>query len=469
RPSIWGAVDSLAQESYTRRAYERAANEWAWAGGLILAYWQPAAPADDPIQGFAVREKARAWFADGAFFDTAGALPPGLYPPDDPRLAYSGRWRFGALGADLQIAPDESPPADGSGHTIRFRFRGGSLGFLVRRGDFTAYLYPRVDGQPGNTLPRIPEGNPVGGGEAYILLKSPTRDPLTEMIQAARLPHGDHEAAVGAWLGYDQWILAGVGVGSPPPSEDGRLTLGVLVALIGGIGAAFSTWRARRILRAAAEPVLHYSGRMGGVLGGIGVSLAAAVGMALTLNNALPELLRRDIPALFLTGIVVGGLSFSPILPLTGVALIALWVLIYNRPLIGLALIVFWMPFFLAPIDLHVYALPMVELATLITASVVAVRAFFGWMLRSAADPFRRYAPPAHQRTPLRWAFMDTALIAFVILGALSLTWSAQINPASRELRIMILQPILFYALLRLYRPTVEDAVRLVDVLILAG
>lgn len=461
-PSIWGQVDAATQGQYVRAAYDRARQEWAWAGGLILQAWQPDAPADDPIQGFAVRDKAAAWFDQGAYWRRSNALEVGLYPPTDPRISYLGKWQFGQLGADVRIDPGEQPPSDGSAHQFSFDFVGHTLGFKVRRGDFTAYLYVRVDGQPANGLPRITDGNPVGGGESYIILKSPLKTPMTEMISAARFDSETHRAVVRAYLGYDQWILAGIGVGSPPDTSapDGLMLVGAAALLIGVMGGGITVWGARQALKPASRAVLSYSRRMSDLLGAIGVSLVAAVSMAITLNQSLPELLRRDLPALLATAMTIGALSFSPALPLTLFALLILWLLIYNRPLIGLALVVFWSPFFLAPLDLHVYALPMVELATLITLSAVLVKGFFHWMLRK---------PQSAPLPPLRWSAVDGGMVLMLILGALSLTWSGQINPATRELRILLIEPLIFYALLRTARLRVEDWQRLVDVLLIAG
>jgi hypothetical protein len=66
-PSIWGQVDAATQRRYTREAYLRAGREWPWLGGLILQHWAPAAPADDPIRGFAVSKVAGDWFETARF------------------------------------------------------------------------------------------------------------------------------------------------------------------------------------------------------------------------------------------------------------------------------------------------------------------------------------------------------------------------------------------------------------------
>ncbi|PJF34824.1 MAG: hypothetical protein CUN49_13680, partial [Candidatus Thermofonsia Clade 1 bacterium] len=124
-PSIWGQVDSATQAAWTRAAYRRAAREWAWLGGLILQHWSPDAPADDPIHGFAVSQRAAEWFENGAFF-ADDALEVGLHHPTDARLRYEGAWLLGTLGADVRSADYADPNFDFSPQRLTFRFRGES-------------------------------------------------------------------------------------------------------------------------------------------------------------------------------------------------------------------------------------------------------------------------------------------------------------------------------------------------------
>ena len=456
-PSIWGQVDAETQARHTRAAYARAAREWPWMGGLILQHWQPDAPADDPIQGFAVRDRASDWFSGGAFFENE-VLGVGLHHPTDPRLRYAGEWRFGALGADVQHSDPGDPPPDGSAHRLTFNFEGRSLAFQVRRAEYVAYLYIRVDGEPAIALPRIPPGEAVGGGESYIILKSPTLAPLTETIVAAQgLAPGTHTAEVRAYLGYARWLLAGIAVGDPPDTGalDGLIVGCVLLALIGLVGGGLLLRHLPPETLVATDTLSAYIHHMKGFLGALVLSTAAVLGLVLTVNHYLPVVLRRDLPAFALTVIAVGALTFSPALIASLAALIALWLIIYNRPFIGLALIVFWTPFFLLPVELFVWALPMVEIAVLLTATAVGVRMVVTERLRSGR--------------PMRWRLADRAALLFALLALSSLLWADQISPATRELRIIIAMPFAFYFLLRNVRLARGDLVRLVDVLLLAG
>ncbi len=452
--SVWGQVDAGTQRRYTREAYLRAEREWPWMGGLILQHWKPADSADDPIQGFAVAPVAADWFDSGAFFARGEALETGLYDPTDPRIEYRGDWQFGPLGADVRNQTTGDPPADGSAHQLSFKFEGTALAFLVRRADYVAYVYVTVDGQPANALPRL------NGGDAYILLKSPDLGTRTDLIGVARdLGPGMHTADARFYLGYDRWALAGIAVGSPPDTRHFDLLFGAAVtaALLGLLGAIVM---ARRLpIRAGDLSALTaYIRRMADILAGIGISVLAMVGMLLTWGDTLPNVFRHDPPTLALTILTLGLIYFSPSLIVTIVALVVLWLIIYNRPVVGLALVVFWSPFFLWPVQLYIQALPTVELCLLLTLSAVIVRAAVNW--RPGESRLRALIAP-------RGA--DLAMLAFVVVATASLVWSEQRAPALREWRIMILEPALFYLLLRTVPLSKRDAVRLVDVLLLAG
>ncbi len=450
-PSIWGQVDATTQAAYTRAAYGRAAREWAWIGGLILQHWSPDAPADDPIHGFAVSGKAAAWFEGGAFFSGEG-LEIGLHHPTDPRLRYEGAWQLGALGADVRSPDYGDPNFDFSPQRLTFRFRGESLALRVRRGNYLAYLYVKVDGQPANSLPHNEEGG-------YMVLRSARLQPETVTIRAAAgLGEGTHEAEVVPYVGYDRWILAAVAVGESPPAVPlPVIGGGWLAALIGGLGAL---WALRQMPHGArqqtARAVRAYLGKMAAVFSAVLISIIGALSMALTLNDLLPAVLRRDAVAITAAAAVSGALYLSPHLIITAAALVTLGVLIYNRPLIGLALVAFWTPFFLAPLELYVWAAPMVELSLLAT--------FGALLLRGGVAVVRGARLPTLHLIALDWA-----MLAFAALGVLSLLWSAERSTAIRELRVIVLEPLLFYALLRVVRPNRREWLLLVDVFLMSG
>ncbi|MBX3065784.1 MAG: O-antigen ligase family protein [Anaerolineae bacterium] len=455
-PSIWGQVDAATQKRYVREAYTRAATEWAWVGGLILQAWNPAEAADDPLQGFEVATRAADWFDDGAFL--ADAEPGvGLHHPTDPRFHYQGDWEFGALGADVQHqdgAPE--PPEDGSANQLSFSFNGQSLAFKVRRADYVAFLYPRVDAASANALPQTDKG------AAYIMLKTPDLQPSTDLIVAAKdLAAGAHQAEVNFYLAYDQWVLAGIAIGGAGPNVAGfnlLISVGIIAALLGVITAGSMIRRLPRSSRQQARlDLIAYLRRMSDVIGGLFVSLLALLGLLLTFRNILPDLFSRETPTIIAVALTAGLAYFSPQFILTFVALAALWLIIYNRPVVGLALILFWAPFFLTPTQLYLWAFPMVEICLVLTISAVILRSL-------------TYRPvPSDSATAPKFGSIDLVMLAFGALATLTLLWAEQRAPAIREWRTMILEPLLFFLLLRRLRLTDHELTRLVDVLLLAA
>ena len=467
-PSIWGQVSADQQEAYTQAAYQRASREWPWIGGLILEHWQPAAPAIDPIQGFAVSHLAAQWATDSVFPAAADMLADaGLYPMTDSRIQYNGAWHTGPLGADVQpgTEPNKSIPS-----TLSVVVDGGSSGgqtlaLRVRRDDYVAYLYPLLDGKPVDGLPHDPDG------QAYLLLTSPDRLPHTDTIPIiVALPPGRHTLTVRAYLGYDRWALAGIVLGTTPATHKADVLLGgglllTLIGLVGTLGFGRRLpWDRLTVWRTA---LIGYGRRMGSIVVTVLISILTAVGVLLTWGGVLPNLFRRDPPTLLLTAVTAGLIYFSPTLLLTVASLLVLFVIIYNRPPLGLALVVFWIPFFLFPVQLYLTAAPMVEISLIVTAAAIILRGLlYGLRLLAAErtpDQGRRVWPSIRLQ-PLDWA-----VLALVVIAVATLTWSEQRAPALRELRTMIIEPALFYGLLRVTRLTRLDVLRLIDTLLIAA
>ncbi|MBZ0309970.1 MAG: O-antigen ligase family protein, partial [Anaerolineae bacterium] len=64
---------------------------------------------------------------------------------------------------------------------------------------------------------------------------------------------------------------------------------------------------------------------------------------------------------------------------------------------------------------------------------------------------------------------LDLGVVAWLLLGIVSLTWATYRAQAVTDLRVMILEPALFYVILRTSRLDRRAIIRLVDALILAG
>lgn len=455
-PSIWGNVDANAQVSYTLAALDRAAREWTWAGGLILHHWQPAAPPDDPLWGFAILnpqgEPTPLWQALADHAATESWMD-GLYPAANLYTAYSGVWTFGVLGADIGwVRPTDSQ--------FEFTFTGTDVALLLRQDDYVAYLYPTIDGQPANAAPRDPDGR------AYIVLTSGSRLPELQLIPVARdLPYGTHTLRVVADRGEDRWALAGFAVSSGNLHDpyDRQFSIAVLTASVAGLAVIVTgaqvRWGAVFAPLAGIWRSLSESGR---IALSVIASLLLMIGMLLTWGDALPNLFRREFPSLALSIATAGLLYLAPNVTLTILAALVLFVIIYHRVDLGLMLVLGWTPFFLFPVELYRFAFPMSELLMLITASA--------WLARTVIDWARAYK--IGTATPLKLPALnalDWGVIALVLIGIVSLLWTERRGVAVTELRVMILEPALFYLVLRRQPADPKLLLRLVDALIVAG
>ena len=125
-------------------------------------------------------------------------------------------------------------------------------------------------------------------------------------------------------------------------------------------------------------------------------------------------------------------------------ALLLLFVLLLYRPLWGLALIVFSAPFYVLPKPLLDYQFSAVEIFTLLTVVAALVRRL------------RAQALSGHWSRP-RFRAADMAVLAFVAVAAASLLFTARLDVATNELRVVIVEPALFYLALRLVSPRLEE------------
>ena len=451
-PSIWGQVDSAQQTAHTLAALERAEREWPWLGGMILHHWQPDAPASSAQWGFALHTP------DGtptALYDALAAravsesASSGLYRAQNPYAAYSGLWTFSELGADIGWQRDSR---------LTFDFTGSEVALLLRKDDYVGYLYPTIDGDPANALPVDNAGN------SYIILTSGSLEPETVLVPVARgLSSGTHTLALSADRGFDRYALAGfaVSAGDLAAPYDRQIAVAALTfiaacaALIVTVGQI--NWR----------PFLTWLRGPLALLGSVGqwilaalASAALMIGMLLTFGDHLTGILRRDAVSLPLAILTSGLLYLNPAFVLAVISALVLFVLIYNRPVIGLALIVFFAPLFLFPVELYRFAFPMAELLTGITAVAWALLMLNRWA-RARRDGLGLTIPRPHA--------LDWALLAWLTLGIVSLTWTARPSVAVTELRVMIFEPVLFYVMFRSLRLDSQDTRWLITALLAGG
>ncbi|MBN1429802.1 MAG: O-antigen ligase family protein [Anaerolineae bacterium] len=456
-PSIWGQVTAGQQTEWTVAAYRRALDEWPWAGGLILAYWQPDFPVDDPHWGFALRD------ADGTLSPAVQAIAkqadlfnqalwPGAYPPQTPLVTYSGEWEFSDLGADFGEANDS---------VVEVPFAGDSLAVIARRDNYRAYLFVTVDGQPSASLPQNEHG-------AYVILTSPDYQPTIDVLPVAGgLSRSTrHLARIEADRGWDQWALVGFVVGSHIDTRGYDWSIGGLIALLAvlgilawrsGLGQAVSATLGDiiRILSTRLSQGMHLALSMA-------AALAVWLGMAITWGGLIPTLLRKagDGPSLVVTLLTAGVFYFSPWLLLTIVALIALFILIYARPATGVALMMFFTPYYLLPRPLFDRAFSLLEVTTLFVLAA--------WGIRVVAER-RRVGWPSLAQLWRQMTALDKAVLCFIGLAVVSISWADLKGVAVTELRQMVLEPAVAYLVLRTLPFEGRERRRIIDLLMATG
>jgi O-antigen ligase len=439
-PSIWGSVNQQQKYDYTQQAYNRAESEWPWVGGLVLQHWEPAAPSDDPIQGFAIAPYTQEW---QGVIPVPQGLTTGVYPAVNSFATYEGDWEFSNLGADA--GPDAEQ------NTIMVPFEGSEFALRVRRGNYLAYLSVIIDGEPANALPRNRDG------EAFIALTSAMREPIIDLILAADgLDNGPHSAVIThrPELGDDQWPIVGFAVGTAPESNNipGRIALVVLVLSLSTafvIGLRLPWGNVRLPSSASLRNVADF-------LLGLFFSAVVMVGALLTWQDTLSAALRRDMPAIFVSIGTSALLYYAPSTWLALIGLILLGLTIFSRPWIGLLQVIFWSAFFTTNLDPFFRALALVDVVLSIT-----VAATFARLLYNHARGERWERPRLHP--------LDICMLAFVVLGAVSLSWSDLFPEAVRQLRIMVIAPAVFYMLIRIQKPSERDLAFLIEALLFTG
>ena len=457
--SIWGSVSEDEQIRYTLQAFDRAHRELPWLGAMILQHWQPVAAPDSAQWGFALlgqdgaESRLLTAIQEHAF---PSAAQNGLFHPRTEYARYSGVWQFSELGADIGWL-------ETSDSRFEFDFYGSDLALLLREDNYIAFLYPNVDGEPANATPRDSDGNP------YVFLRSNSQAPEINLVPISRdLELDRHTLSVVADRGWDRWAIAGFAVssGSLWALYDRQIAIGgvaTVLSLIVLLAVAFSApWR-------------RYLPRIHGVLVGISASshllLSGITSLAMVI--ALSWTWTSQRPALFVRGdmnpilaIITGGILYlSPsFLLLSIAAALFLFVLIYHRLETGLILTLFWAPFFLFPVDLYLYAMPMVEAMILITSCAAGFR-FMVWLgtqyqTSNSVYRFRVSTLLKHLNA------IDLALAGVVIIAFASLIWTRRIDEAITELRTLIVEPALFYVIFRALRPDKSALMRMLIALL---
>jgi hypothetical protein len=457
--SPWGQATPQQQVDHTLAAIDRAAAEWPWAGALVLENYQPAAPPGDPHWGFALAgpDGQPTPLLTALAAHTDAAAPAGNYTALHPAARYVGDWEFSELGADI--------PEDYAGASVTVTFQGSDLALRVRRGNYRGYLYVEVDGQPANRLPRDARG-------AYLVLTSPSLAPEVGLVPVAAglAPDHVHTAVIRPDRGWDQWAFAGFSVGRAWPSRayaGWAAALGLL-ALLGLAGMAIFgrqlDWTHQRARLRHAWDRLGATGQL--VVTAV-VSALLYFTSWLTWGNELVAVTRRfgDAVPIAVTALTAGLFYFSPSLLLALAALALLFVLFYLRLDLALAFCALFFPFYLQYRLLWQRGFSMVEVCVLLTLGA--------WLLQRLRPTLAALLPRAngHARSNLWSSFTlaDWSVLAYFVVATLSTALASERLVAIREYRLVILEPVVFYLVLRGTRLDRPALWRVVDFFILGA
>lgn len=459
-PSIWGSQSRENQQRFIQEAYARAEREWPWLGGLIVYTWQPDAPSDDPIWGFALRTQTGLEDTPLPSFSQNTATA-GRYHPTTPLATYTGEWEFGPAGADIGRSDTGE---------VSLTFTGTDFALELRRDDYRGYFFPTIDGEPGNALLQGDDGR------SYIILTSPDLKPHTDVIPVAhQLIFGPHIAHLKAELGWDRWALAGFRIGTAPDLRETQALQALSLAILLGslLAIVVIGWRISAIglLAGLASALVARLRQLRGIeqflVGGV-ASIILMLGMFLTWEHGMPAFLRRDPPGLLIGVLAAGILYLSPSVVVAIAAALFLWFLIYQRLELGLYLSLIWMPFFLLPLELYQYAFAMGEVIVLLTFSAWALQQLKVWAARRKAGTGIGIRSLAGQIVH-RLTILDWGIAIFFGIATVTLLWAAYRGEALREWRTMILEPCLFYVMVRTTIRNRDGIVRLADILIVSA
>ena len=429
-PSIWGSVDEATQAAYTVAALERAETEWPWMGVMCLTSFQPRPPASRDVPdaeehwGFALvgpdGEPRPVYKAVQTWADRPAVAQPGVYPASTALADFEGSWRLGPLGADIGRFGDSRVALD---------FEGTGVALTVRRGPYRAFLFVTVDGEPAPALPRDAQGR------AYVVLYDPLADVATVPL-AEHLTPGVHTVAVTADRGWYQWSLVDWRITARPMLRTLRVGR-VAFAGLALAGIALGMLSARQIEgRALLRALRRLRSRLRGPAQVAVTTLLSAIFTLAAWLTWTQGAFRRLGEGVGLSAILLaGGLFYlSPWLVLTLCSGAVLFLLLALRPEVGLALVVATSPLYLHPVSLFGKSFAIAEL--LLIPTLVGGLGTLATSLRAARTRAPRPKVTLDELAPV---------LAFVLVAAISALLAQHRREALRELRLVVVEPAIFY------------------------
>ena len=148
-----------------------------------------------------------------------------------------------------------------------------------------------------------------------------------------------------------------------------------------------------------------------------------------------------------------------------------LFVLIWLRLDLGLMLVAFFAPFHLLPANLFYRFSSMAEMTLIMCAVAWLLRRLLEWRTQVSSARVSGVTPYVSRFTlhVLRFKSLDRAVLAFFAVSTLSMIAASYFEFALREWRIIILEPVVYYALLRASKLDRNAVWRIIDALVLAG
>lgn len=454
--SIWGHVSEDVQAEYTVDALARVEREWPWMGLMCVNNLQPheraptsGVPDAESHWGYALigpeGVPRRVYHALQEWYAIDPIAVTGAYQADTELATFEGNWTLGPMGADIGQTGDQ----------VTLPFRGTGAAITVRRGPYRAFFFVEIDGAPAPNLPRDREGR------SYVVLYDPLAADATVTL-ARDLPYGEHTVTLTAERGWGQWALVDWRVTFQPDEGSYRVGwVGLSLLALAGIGlliwaGRFVGWQS--LVRQARELWL----RLGGAL----QTLISLTITAVMLFGAWQSLMSEEIfrrlgerehwaALLFSAGLFY----FSPWFLVSLGAGAVMTLIVFVQPSWGLALTALTAPLYLHPLSLLGKSFSLAELVLLPTVA--------GWglmMLRPSPNGSRRRALSGLKREWLG------PIGAWVLVSVLSTTLAAEhVRVALREFRLVIIEPILFYGMLRTLPMTRRERWRVIDAWVLSG
>ncbi len=412
RPSPWSNDTPTIQAPRTAKAINHARQQWPWLGPMLATRWDSIGlAADDPAQGFALQKTPTILTVIEKAVAKQTVASVGHYPADHISGNYSPGWRFALTQADI---PPQEP------RTLTIPFEGTRLDLDIERGLFRGYLWVTIDDQPTNTLPKDETG------QSYVVLYDPLRH-ADSVTLAQHLPAGPHTAEIKAEGGWDQWVLQGWIVQTEASQADTHiyqigLIIAGLLALFSGLGMGWQSYYYRQTL---ANMVWAWSE--------IIISLFAIFG--------------QKGQAIVIFGLAAAIYLWQGMIGLALLPVLALAILI--RPDLGLAVITVAIFFFQLPIQFPIGGFSPVELTLALTIIGVIFRGLVD-LGRAKYNPTDNPSPFLSLRTFVPLKSTDWAALSLIVLAFIVTLTANNFAVSFREWRIVVVESVLFYFLVRL-------------------